>query len=241
MVFDSEEHTYIRKGIYYTSVTDVIDNFCKDFKKDRISKAIARKENRSQEEVLEEWDLKREISTSWGDAFHKSAELWIKYKQKPNQELLQDFIDKLDKEIKRDRCMTEEIVYNDRLAIAGTIDVVEMLSEGERGSYKGDVRLIDIKTNNGFDKSYNNLLKPFNKLKDTKLNRYRMQLTVYKELLERLKEVKVKDMEILQVGFDKEIEINRIKVKPIKGMIEAIEELDLKKIKVEKDYSNNIL
>ncbi len=227
MLFEKENHTYTLNGIEYYSVTTVLDNFSETFESDRISSAIARRDKRNQEEILEEWDLKREISCDWGNALHKSAELWIKYNQKPNVLLLQRFIDELSNVLDREKSETETIVWDKELMVAGTIDILHHKSKKKSIMY-------DIKTNNDLDKSHGKMLEPFDKIKDSKINKYRMQLTTYKHLYEKQFKKKVEDMFILQVQVneDNKIEIKKIEIEPIEGIIEAIKELNLETKKV---------
>jgi len=236
--FNKEDHIYTLKGRMFTSVTEVVDMLTPEFKKDRISRAIAKRDNREQEEVLEEWDLKREISVDWGNAFHKSAELWIKYAQKPNQELLQDFVDTLSETIDRERCMTEKMIWNEDVYVAGTIDVVERLSEPDREKEGGKVRLLDIKTNTDFEKSYDNLLEPFEDMKANKINKYTLQLNFYKQMIEEQTDLEVEEMAILKVIFDEGWKIEEIKLDEMEeDLFKVVKDLN---IKVDKKSDNLI-
>ena len=234
MNFTESTHQYDKNGIIYTSVSEVIERLTPEFKKDNISRAIAKRDDRQQEDVLEEWGLKRDISCNWGDAFHQSAELWIKYKQKPNQELLQEFVETLDQSIDIEKCQPERIVWNEDLYIAGTIDIVERLSEADRDVERGKVRLLDIKTNTDFEKSYDNLLEPFDDMKANKINKYTLQLNFYKQMIEKQDNVEVEELVILKVEYDNGWNIEEIKVDMLEDdLFEVVKSLEIKVDKIE--------
>jgi len=83
---------------------------------------MARKNKRTPEEILEEWDMKAQIARDFGNAVHKSIEIWIKHSAKPKNKYLQSVIDTFP--LKNKGLISEKIVYNDELLIAGTIDVL---------------------------------------------------------------------------------------------------------------------
>ena len=82
---------------------------------------------------------------------------------------------------------SEVVVYDDE--IAGTIDLIEVLGDGK-------VILHDFKTNADLFKKHGKMLEPFKHLNNEPMSKYRLQLTKYKELLEKMKGVKVMGLNI---------------------------------------------
>jgi hypothetical protein len=152
--------------------------------------------------------MKAQIARDFGNAVHKSIELWIKHSAQPKNKYLQSVIDTFP--LKNKGLISEKIVYNDDLLIAGTIDVLR--------KKKTRYDLYDIKTGgNDLEKSYNRLLSPLQDLKDSPLNKYRLQMSIYKQLAESMG-YKIDKLFILKWAQRWEV----IEVKPI--------EIDLTKI-----------
>ncbi|MFW6173575.1 MAG: PD-(D/E)XK nuclease family protein [Elusimicrobiota bacterium] len=229
MRFIEDTHQYVKNGKYYRPVTSIISNFIPEFKSDVISKAVAKKEDRSQDEVLDEWRIKRDIGCHWGDSFHLSAELWIKHNTYPKQKILEEFVNKLEEKVgSRESCESEVMVWSDDLHIAGTIDIVHTLSEPESDGESKEVELIDIKTNKELNKSHNAMKEPFEDWRDSKINKYTLQLNIYRELISELQDVDVKAMKIYRVNFEEGLEIEEIEVEKVDNIISAINSLNLK-------------
>lgn len=180
MFFDKLNHKYFDQTTEYTPVSRIKDKYIKPFDKEIVSKATAKRDDREQQDVLDQWNTARDISTNYGTAVHLSVEYWNKWDKYPKHKHLLDAVKKFEKHYKDREFYSEIIVFNKKLEIAGTIDILEPLGERK-------VNIADIKTNGELEgKSYGNLLKPFNDLKATKINQYRLQLSLYKELAERM-------------------------------------------------------
>ena len=206
MNFNKATHEYSKDGKLYTPVSDVISKLSPEFEAERIAGFVAKKEKRTTNEVLEEWDMKAQIARDFGNAVHKSIEIWIKHSAKPKNKYLQKVIDTFP--LKKG-LISEKIVYNDDLQIAGTIDVLQK----KRTRYN----LIDVKTSYDLDKSFGKLLSPLQDLKDSPLNKYRLQMSIYKQLAESMG-YKIDKLFILKWANEWET----IEVKPI--------EIDLTKV-----------
>ena len=81
-------------------------------------------------------------------------------------------------EVGENKFYSEVLVSSDKLKLAGTIDLIEALG-------KKHINIWDIKTNYEMDKKKNGkLLIPFQDIDNTKINKYRLQLSMYKYLCE---------------------------------------------------------
>jgi hypothetical protein len=171
----SSEHFYTVDDERYHNVSSIVSALSTKFDKDKISYYVARKEKKAQEDILDLWDIKRELAVNFGTAVHKAVELWIKYNELPKDKYLEKIVKEFP--LKREGLESEKIVYCDKLKVAGTIDIV-----------KGK-ELYDIKTTPELYKSYGNLLKPFDDLKDSPFNKYRIQLNTYRYLHKNINKV----------------------------------------------------
>jgi hypothetical protein len=207
MHFDPSNHTYTKDNKRYAPVSDVISQLSPEFEAEKIAGFIAKRDKRTVEEVLEEWDMKSQIARDFGNAIHKSIELWIKHSAQPKNKYLQNAVKTFP--LKNKGLISEKIVYDDDLQIAGTIDILR--------KKKSKYDLCDIKTSYDLEKSYNRLLSPLQDLKDSPLNKYRLQMSIYKQLAESMG-FKIDKLFILKWAQRWEV----IEVKPI--------EIDLTKI-----------
>jgi hypothetical protein len=215
MNFEETKHEYTKEGKLYTPVSNVVSKLSREFEAEKIAGFVARKNNRTTEDVLEEWDMKAQIARNFGNAVHKSIELWIKHSAKPKNKYLQSVIETFP--LKNKGLISEKIVYNKDLLIAGTIDILRK----KRTRYD----LYDIKTSYDLDKSYNRLLKPLEDLRDSPLNKYRLQMSIYKQLSEAMG-YKIDKLFILKWASKWEV----IEVEPIK--------IDLTKVDVKEETIN---
>lgn len=157
------------------SVTNLVKKYVPVFDEDKISKIIAKKEGKTQEYILSKWKQAGKISIDLGNAIHNSIEYYIKYNDIPKHPLLKKIINLLLPNLKSKNIQSEYIVENEH--IKGRLDLIEFISDK-------NVIIHDIKTNYDLYKSYSSLLTPFQDLNDSPLNQYRLQLSIYKHLLE---------------------------------------------------------
>lgn len=203
VIFNSDNHTYLKNGKYLTSVTSLIAKFKNEFDLDYWSKKIALRDNKSQEQVLKEWSDKAKKSCEIGTAIHKIFEDYVDKKYSVvNENLMFDFLELEDSYYEdftnkkntairfiqdffiKERLtplFTEYIVHND--LIAGQVDCICKNKEGE-------IFIIDFKTNDKIEtNSYNKYLKGVLKdIPDASFYHYSLQLSIYKQLFK--KEVK---------------------------------------------------
>ncbi len=179
-----------RYGTGYISVTEFIKKFEPEFPSELIAEKIAKRDGVTAESVLAEWKLNSEISCDYGNSIHKGIEFWVDFCEFSKIEHVKLATQKFTEKYDRAKLKSEQQIKSDELKLAGTIDLLEKLGNKQ-------VNLIDLKTNydihdtEGKKKGY--FLAPLTDLKYTTLNKYRLQLSLYKHLLS-LKGIKVKEM-----------------------------------------------
>jgi len=212
-----EPHIYIdtNTGKRLTSVTRVVKTYQPKFEAKHISKAIAKKENRPQEEVLAEWDMKRLLGSYRGSLTHSYLEnLWsgkvfpvewptdvkdtlFKYgKQKEFAQSLTN-LEFMSESFIKDHAhyypvALELVVGNDK--IAGQMDLLAWDDKEEclvLVDYKTDKKLLDYSPYNKY------FLDPLSHLQDCEINKYSLQLSLYKRLLEDATGLEIKRLEVI--------------------------------------------
>lgn len=179
MLFDEATHTYTWNGKPFTPVGDFISKFYKPFAKGMMAQKVAQRDGLDVDEVIKMWESNGDVSRLYGQSVHKAVEHWIKYNQKSNLKHLSDMVDKFSKKYDRERLRAEIIVFDTDTMIAGTVDQIEFIT-------KKKVRVVDVKTNYDIDKKgYGKLLPPLDYLEDNKINRYRLQTSMYAYMLEK--------------------------------------------------------
>jgi predicted RNase H-related nuclease YkuK (DUF458 family) len=212
-VFVAETHKYTRGKIKFTSVTTKIAEFVEKFDSEKKSREMAFNQLmnestcedlydfdkeidekdilRVQEEILLKWKTEADNSCVLGTAVH----LWMEeffgdttFSEITDNEV-QARIDKFkkfyDKKLhNKIISVGQEIrVFNTKMKIAGTIDALFIrISNG-----KLLLEIWDYKTNKKIctddNKRYKKLLAPFNDQYENELNKYSIQLNIYKLIL----------------------------------------------------------
>src|SRR4051812_40228370 len=73
--FNEVDHTYCNEdGEFYTSVTSFIKQFKKPFERDKIATKYAKKNKRTVEDVIAEWEKISKEATTKGTLYHKRRE-----------------------------------------------------------------------------------------------------------------------------------------------------------------------
>ena len=186
--FFAKNHSYkIGEETAKYSVTKLLKKYEKPFESDKIAERVARKRGILKEEILKEWDFKRDYSTHKGSEFHLFAENYLQRRQiQIDQEAIKNFlfergenifINDYYKEVallvknflqfydwwKKDYILLKtEFVIGDRDAnVCGTIDNLSYNKKTKK------LAIFDYKTNKkiGTSSDYNNkLLSPFEHL-----------------------------------------------------------------------------
>jgi len=183
--FDEDTHTYNLNGEKCVSVTQLIKKHTPVFDEDgSITKRCAEKAGITIEEQKRMWEENMNIAAqkgtdthtycehlTWGIPYPASEESGLETLKTP----LNDFYDS------NNPLSTEQIVYNEELRIAGTIDLITKENNG--------LILYDYKTNkkkitpdNYFQEK---LLEPVQHLENNNYHKYALQLSIYRYMLEQ--------------------------------------------------------
>lgn len=186
--FVAEEHKYQLGGRVLSSVSSVIKKYTAPFDADKIAGFVAAKRGITKEEVLAEWEAKKNAACDRGNEAHAFAEtittsqydseFAISTNNGLQQAILKfwsnipDYIEPAFHELK---------MFSEELGIAGTADLI--LYNNKTGKYI----ICDYKTNEDLFKNYRKkkLLVPFNDLLDMPYSKYELQLSMYQILFEQ--------------------------------------------------------
>lgn len=217
VVFQEGDHSYSLKDKKLLSVTTFIHQFKNEFDSDFFSKKIAKRDKKTQAEVLAEWKAKADKSCDIGTAVHKIFEDYANGNYSvQNDELTIDFfdiqpeyftefyhkakvsVDFIKKFFVTNRLTpvyTEHIVYNKHLA--GQIDMICKDQEGRH-------YIIDFKTNEKIEEySYNKKMKGvFLDYNDSNYFHYCLQLSIYKKMFKEHDIHKMYLIHIKQDGYN---------------------------------------
>ncbi len=207
--FYSEDHHYEyndkRVGI---SVTRLIEEYTNEFNSQEMAERVATRDNKTVQQVLDEWQYKNKFSVTKGSTCHEfSQSLWSGDKFIPNmfdnskeyKEAVQKIMEQAinfynDYQSKLEHIADEFIIGSDEYDIASAIDHIFI------NKLTGGLVLADYKTNSDIYKNekYAKSMKvPLQNLKDTTLNHYFLQLSIYKYLVEKYSDLKFDEMFII--------------------------------------------
>lgn len=216
-VFYEDDHYYTCKGkIVGVSVTRFIDEYVNDFKKQEVAEKAALKENKSVQQVLDEWKYKADFACAKGSECHYYVQnLWnnepfdimkmgfdgsIEYEsatyiiQGQTDNFYNDYQEHLE------HLVDELPIGSEEYDIASCVDHLFY------NKLTGGLVLVDYKTNTVL-KGYNDDKKnrrytkkmkvPLQHLKDDSLHHYYIQLSIYKFLIEKYSGLEVDEMFIV--------------------------------------------
>jgi hypothetical protein len=193
--FDEPSHTYHYYGEPMESVTKFVGSFKKEFDANYWSDFIANRRGISQDEVLSEWDAKRDSACDTGDLVHAEAEhvanqvaqtgeftwpFWDGTAAGKMEALYRWWADHM--EMAQGEIWPELKVVQPDVRLAGTVDLVA-------SNLDGVPSIADYKQNESIDLmgKYNNMLPPFTrgklKLPDLNFWTYALQLNVYRRIM----------------------------------------------------------
>jgi len=180
--FKEETHTYTVKEEILPSTSYKIKEFYKEFDKENISLAVAKKNKVTQQEILDQWDEINLVAIENGTAVHNFAEdycngLDVKPFNKQCEAVIR-FWNELPSYY--ELVFVELQMYSEDYWYAGTTDFV-LLDTRDNSLVIGD-----YKTNEDLFSYYDYMLPPFDMLEDSAYNHYQIQLSYYQILLEQL-------------------------------------------------------
>lgn len=178
--FEEWDHSYKVFGENYPSVSSIKKSFKEPFNRE-IAGFVAKSRGITKQEILKEWNDKRDKSCEEGTAVHKFAEDYmnsiynrvLRYKELA---VIQFFLDNPNYK----PIVKELIVYHKKYRYAGTLDLITY------NTLTNKYCIIDWKSNEDLHKNYKGktLLKIFNTFLETPLNEYKIQLNLYELCLE---------------------------------------------------------
>jgi ATP-dependent exoDNAse (exonuclease V) beta subunit len=205
-----DTHEYYIGDQKYISATKFIGTFKPYFDSDRIAERYANKHGLLKEDVLKEWDFKRDFSTHKGKKFHDFAENYLNNKIFPydNQDIIERFgqddirpvFEKLkgmfvdfyhSSRVNLIPIKNEVVVGDEELGVCGMIDQLYYNKKAN------ELQIWDWKTNKAINRvsEYKNKMKaPIAHLDECEFNTYSLQLNLYKLIIERNTGLKVGDL-----------------------------------------------
>lgn len=213
ILYYDEPHKYYVGDKQLVSATTFIGKFKPKFDTPTIGAAYAEKHERDYENVVDEWDYKRDRGTTKGSMFHKYAENRLMNKIFPYDgsavlkdfghdilkaplEILFGFFDKYYNDSRGNLVpvKSELIVGNGDLGICGTVDQLYYNKKA------GEFQIWDWKTNKKMEsksKYSNKFLHPISHLDVCEINTYSLQLSLYRYLIHQMTDLKIGDCYIV--------------------------------------------
>ena len=192
--FNEENHLYKSvlpsgRTLIYDSVTTIVSKFFPKFDAERIAPFSAKKEGVTVKEILEKWKKAGDDACRLGTRVHECCEDTLLNRELRNtpendrEKTVFDYAVAMANKVKEriDILGIEKIVFNEKLQIAGSIDLFA------RSKKDGSYLILDWKTNKEITTSnkYGEVgLDPISHLEDTAYNHYALQLSLYHFLLE---------------------------------------------------------
>jgi len=209
--FDAVKHEYYIDDRKLMSVTELIGTYERPFNANMVSHMVAKKNGRDKNDILNEWQIKKDIAIAYGNSIHLAIEMWIKFKIKPTQKHLEEALDSFLEKY-GDEYESEKRVFNYEYELGGTMDLIN------------DIYIDDIKTNRTNKKATKgNFIKPLNKIKVNNLNKARLQLSIYDKLTGSSRKLRILNFD----GYSWEtIELEKVDVDDI---------LEIRKQELEKE------
>jgi len=163
ITYNPEDHTYWNEfGVQYISATTLLGKEY-PFDSDSIAEKVrkipsSRYSGMSKERILSLW----ENSSGHGSTLHEAIERYIKHDEWPSDTSLVPLVKQFSKLNFRGDLLSEVIVWDDDVQLAGTADILEVFPD--------KIYLYDIKTSN--------------RVSDDKLMKFSLQLELYKRMIE---------------------------------------------------------
>lgn len=213
--FYPSDHHYECKGKRVgVSVTKFIEEYANEFNQQEIAEKVAIRDNKSVQEVLNEWKYKNEFACKKGSVCHLYAQsLWNGERAELyewNEQ--QEFINAVDKIVNQandfyeDYQDTLEHLFDELPIGSEEYDIASCVDHLFYNKLTGGIVLVDYKTNSIL-KGYNDDIKnrrytkkmkiPLNKIEDDSLHHYYIQLSIYKFLIEKYSMLKIDEMFIV--------------------------------------------
>lgn len=182
LYFDPVAHEYEdEEGNKFFTGSTWAKQFTKDFDPQLVAGKAAEKKLTTPEKVMEGWELKSQVSLSYGTTVHKALECGIKYGELPNnphlEALVQDYLDMTHD----DDQVSEQFVVSMEDKMCGTIDV--LVNKGNKHVVIRDFKTGDIYKKTTLTPQARNL---FPSLENKTISVYQLQLSFYAYIMTKL-------------------------------------------------------
>ncbi len=193
--FYPENHVYTINGITAPSASTIISKFFPEFDSDYWSKIKAPKLGMSPEKVREMWKEKGENAANQGTYLHQQIEnFYLNIPYTETEEFYQ-FIDFTIVHSALQPYRTEWRIFDDKYQIAGTIDfIVKNGISYELYDWKRSKKVVDLQGEPIIYNSWQQGIGSLGHIDDTSYNRYCLQQSLYKYILENNYNLKIDKM-----------------------------------------------
>lgn len=220
-----QDFKFYEDGHYYEykdkrvgiSATRLIEEYANEFNQEAIAEKVAIKENKTVQQVLDEWEYKNKFACAKGSVCHEFVQhlwsgnewLWSGFGRDEYEE--ETFYHTCD--LIFDQAYNFYDDYKDRLKhvadefVIGSseYDIASAVDHLFINKLTGGLVLVDYKTNSyltGYNKkAYSKPMKiPLHELNDDSLHHYYIQLSMYKFIIEKYTNLKVDEMFIVYMS-----------------------------------------
>lgn len=206
IAFDEESHKYIHPkdetgNAEYISVTTLIERFF-PFDLKRYIERKAEEENRTEDDVLDEYLLMRDEAAEKGTYLHNQIECFLKQEKfDSDSSEFELFLEFYNKEIKPRNLLffdAERMIFSDKYNVAGTIDCLFKKTNKDEYvmlDWKRSKKLIIDGRPRIFGYGY--ALSELSSLDNSSFNRYCLQQNIYKHIAETEYGMKISSMKLV--------------------------------------------
>jgi hypothetical protein len=180
--FNNRNHTYIRNGVEYISVTTLISKYFSEFDIAKIAKFKAFKSRREgiKGQGVRYWKALWKKNREYGSEVHKEIQDYLNTRIQPiSDEAIHaiTWLHNLERTISKSYTMPEVVLFNDKYKIAGTADIIIYESD-TNNMFVIDWKVVnEIKT-----EGYNNKKSKLG-MNDCNFWKYALQLNMYAWIL----------------------------------------------------------
>ena len=210
--FFEADHTYTYHGRNLLSATRYLKRFFPEFDQRGIARRMSRKTGQSVEAIIAEWDRSGEKSRALGTAVHAHIENVLAARKPPPHSLMpsefEQWLALWESNLRKiyQPAQVEWVIGDGAWGVAGTVDAL-MFNDQEKTFH-----LFDWKTGKfSYRTRYGEkLLGPFSRYDDSKFNRYSLQLSLYRLIIERNTNLPLGDSYIVHLTPDN-VEIHPVR------------------------------
>ncbi len=216
IAFDEESHKYLHPkdetgNAEYISVTTLIERFF-PFDLMRYIERKAEEENRSEDDVMDEYLLMRDEAAERGTYLHNQIESYLKGKEfDSDSKEFGLFLDFFEKEIRPRNLIffdAEKMIFSDKYNAAGTIDC--LFKKNNKDEYvmldwKRSKKLVINGSGEPDKRGFQVQISGLTELNNSSYYRYCLQQNIYKHIVENEYSIKISSMQliVLHERYDK--------------------------------------